>query len=106
MNDVNLVLFQKASEPAKLRYEIPIIEAGERIFWNLSEAESICLIAQRSVVLQTREPHTATPVLVQLSHKLERHALAATLLEAVDHVQNVWFQVKPPSERDFDSSDR
>jgi hypothetical protein len=33
---------------------------------------------------------------VQLAHKLKRQTLAAALLEAVDHVQNVWFQVRPP----------
>jgi hypothetical protein len=89
VNDVNLVLFQKVTEPSKLPDKIPIIEARERVLWNFSEAEPICFGAQRSFVLQTREPHAATPALVQLSHELKSHALAAALLEAVDHVQNI-----------------
>src|SRR5713226_8257125 len=105
VNYVNLVLFQKAREPAKLRDEILIIEARERVLGNLSGTESIRFVAQRSFVLQTRQPHAAAPALVQLSHELKGLALSATLLETVDHVENVWFQVKPPSERDFDSSD-
>ena len=92
VNYVNLVLFQEAREPAKLRNEVAIIEARERILGNLSEAESICFAAQRSFVLQTGEPYAATLALVQLSHKLKGLALAATLFEAVNHVQNVWFQ--------------
>src|SRR5712692_1845804 len=101
VNYVDFILGQEARKPAQLRDEIPIIEAGERILGNFSEAESIRFAAQRSFVLQTREPHAATPALVQLSHQLKRLALAAALLEAVNHVQNVWFQLGmyPPSFR-------
>src|SRR6266705_151826 len=31
-------------------------------------------------------------------------ALRSSLLEAIDHVENVWFHFTPPSEPDFDSS--
>jgi hypothetical protein len=86
VNDVNFVLFQKAREPAKLRDKIPIVEARERILGNLSEAESIGFGAQPSLVLQTREPHAATPTIMQLADKLKRQALAAALLETVDYV--------------------
>src|SRR5712692_869612 len=97
VNYVDFILGQEARKPAQLRDEIPIIEAGERILENFSEAQSIRFAAQRSLVLQTREPHAGTPAFVQLSHKLKRLALAAAILEAVNHVQNVWFHDCPVS---------
>src|SRR5258707_7884068 len=99
VNDVDLILFQEACQPAQLPNEVAIIEARQRILGNLTEAESIRFAAQRSFVLQTRQAHAGASALVQLSHKLEGLALAATLLKAVDHVQNVRLQLGmyPPS---------
>src|SRR6266404_314596 len=106
MNNIDFIFFQKALETPKLIYEIQIIKAGQGEFRNLTQTKTICLSSQHTFVLQAGNPHSASPPLVQLAHKLEGLALAATLLEAINHVQNVWDHFRPPSEQVLELRDR
>src|SRR6185437_1004875 len=51
VNYVDVILFDVSHEPAKLLQKIQIIEAGQRIFVDLSDSQFLSLSLQRTFVL-------------------------------------------------------
>src|SRR5205085_827415 len=93
VNYVDAILFYMANESAKLLQKIQIIEARQRVFVNFSNAKLFRVRSQRTSVLQAGEVHATVSAEMQLAQELQRLALAAALLEAVDDEKDVWLHV-------------
>src|SRR5438067_3210680 len=93
VNYVDVILFDVSNEPAKLLRKVEIIKTCQRVFVNFSNAKLFRINSQRTSVLQTGEMHATVSTEMQLTQELQRLALAAALLEAVDDEKDVWLHV-------------
>src|ERR1700730_7507746 len=83
VNHIDFILSYEMNQTTKLPDKVKIVEAGERIFVDRSDTQSIRLCAQRAAILQTRQMDAAASAGVQLPQELHGLALAPTLLETV-----------------------
>jgi len=90
VHDLDWVSRMKSTRRRSCLTKLEIVEASERVFVDLSDAQLVSFGAQRTAILQAGEMNAAFPAVMQLGQELHGLALACTLLETIDDEQDVW----------------